>query len=281
MSRERLLQRRVDALETLAQTVDALRTLSAQHFRAARAPLAAARAYRAEVESFLGLLAGSLAAAEPEGPPGVVLVTADLGLVGDYASRLAREALALREELGAGPLLCLGDRATGPLSRAGVVPHAVKPAPASAAGLTAELLALVDDLLVLRRRGELGPLWIVSARFEGAGHWSPVRTPLLPPRPPADAPAWTASPYCASAHLREVVLRETLHAALHESLLEALASEHGKRLMTTESARSWLDDRLVEARRRLSSIRRESATQEVLEISAAVRAGRRTTEAAS
>lgn len=270
MSRERLLRRRLRTLATLEEVIGALRSLSALHFRAARAPLLAARAYRAEVERFLAVLPPN----EPPAaaPTGVVLIAADLGLVGDYTARLVREALALREEHGAGPLVCLGHRALGSLARAGVEPASAQPAPTSVAGLASALLPLVDVLLSLRAQGAFGSLWLVAARFEGAGRYSPTRVRLLPARAPTDGAGLPTSPYGDVDHLCAVVLRECLYAALYETLLEALASEHGKRLTMAEAARSWLAERSEATRRLVASIRRETTTQEVLEVAVAARA---------
>jgi F-type H+-transporting ATPase subunit gamma len=280
VSRERALLRYLHTLGTLEDVVVALRSLSAQHFRAARAPLAAVRAYRDEVERFLGVLDASGGSPLREAPTGIVLVAADLGLVGDYTQRLVRECLALREESGPGPLLCLGRRAVSPLGKAGVQPVSVQPGPTSVAGLTGLLLPLVDELLALRREGALGALWLVAARFEGAGEYTPVRVPVLPVAAHAASPRLAASPYCDSEQLRAVVVREYLYASLYQTLLEALASEHGKRLVTAESARSWLTERIESTRRRAAAIRRESSTQEVLEIVVAARAARREAGAA-
>jgi len=276
VSRTRVLQRRIHTLETLEEAVSALRSLSAQHFRAARAPLASVRAYRDEVQRFLGVIDGSGVASTQAGTTGIVLVAADLGLVGDYTARLVREALALRAESGPGPLVCLGRRAVPRLMTAGVQPVSVQPAPTSVAGLTGLLIPLVDTLLSLRRAGQLGSLWLVAARFEGAGEYTPVRVPILPVGPPSDLPPLASSPYCGSDHLRTVVIREYLFASLYETFLEALASEHGKRLMTTESARSWLNERIGATRRLAAAIRRETSTQEVLEVVAASRVAQRT-----
>lgn len=275
MSRERMLQRRLHSLGTLEEAVGALRSLSAQHFRAARAPLAAVRTYRDEVERFLSVLHASDSASDREGPTGIILIAADLGLVGDYTTRLVRESLALRAESGPGPLMCLGRRAVPLLARAGVEPVSVQSAPASVVGLTSLLIPLVDTILSLRRTGELGALWLVAARFEGAGEYNPVRIPVLPVPVPADLPPMASSPYCDTATLRSVIIREYLYVSLYETLLEALASEHGKRLVTAESARSWLDERIGATRRLVTAIRREASTQELLEVIVAARAARR------
>lgn len=275
MSRERVLQQRLRSLETLDDAVGALRALSAQYFRAARAPLNAVRAYRDEVQRFLGVLQPSDNTLGREGPVGIVLITADLGLVGDYTARLVRESLALRAESGPGPLVCLGHRAVSPLARAGVKPVSVQPAPTSVTGLTSLLLPLVDTILSLRQAGQLGSLTLVAARFEGAGAYRPVRVPVLPVPVPADLPRLVGSSYCDNATLRAVVIREYLYVSLYETFLEALASEHGKRLVTAESARTWLDEQIEKTRRQATAIRRERSTQELLEVIVAARATRR------
>jgi F0F1-type ATP synthase gamma subunit len=271
MSRERTLQRRLVMLETLEEAVGALRSLSAQHFRATRALLPAVRAYRDEVQRFLGTLPTLRGRSASEGRTGIVLIAADLGLVGDYTTRLVREALALRAESAPGPFVCLGHRAVPALTRAGVQPYAIQPAPTSVSGLTGVLLPLVDTLLALHRDEGLEELWLVAARFEGAGVFSPVRVRILPIEPRADAPTLEPSPYCDEAQLRTVVVREHLYATLYETFLEALASEHGKRLVTAEAARSWLEERIGSARRLTAALRRETSTQEVLEVVVAAR----------
>jgi F0F1-type ATP synthase gamma subunit len=261
-------------LGTLDEAVRALRSLAAQHFRAARAPLADVRAYRDEVQRFLGVLEGAGSAPAETAPTGLVLVAADLGLVGDYVARLVHEALRVRTEYGPGPVLCLGRRAVPLLEKAGARPVSVQPSPTSVAGLPGLLLPLVDTLLSLQRQGELGALWLVAARFEGAGAYTPVRVPLLPVVAPADSAALFSSPYCDAEHLHGVVVREYLYASMYETLLEAMASEHGKRLVIAESARAWLEERMGATRRLAAATRRETSTQEVLEIVVAARAAR-------
>lgn len=282
MSRVRMLERRLRTLDTLEETIAALRSLSAQHFRDARSALGPARHYRTEVERFLAVL--DPAPEMPGGPAGIVLVASDLGLVGDYTPRLVREALSLRQEVGPGPLLCLGRRGQAPLTHAGVEPTWLEPAPASTRSLPHVLVPLVERLLSLQQRGDLEALWLVAARFEGAGAYTPVRFQVLPlgPRGPdgtADAPRaqrhLSPSPYGTPVHLRSVIVREHLYAVLWETLLEAMASEHGRRLLTAESARAWLEDRSNTTRRAAAAARRETSTQEVLEIAAGARAADR------
>jgi F-type H+-transporting ATPase subunit gamma len=276
VSRERPLQQRLKALGTLHEAVGALRSLSAQHFRAARAALPTARAYRVELDRSMGVLGELPPAADPTA---IVLVAADLGLCGDYVARLTAEAVAARTALGPGPLWCVGRRAARPLARAGLTADAVWDGATGTTALPRLLVPLVNAIIRARAGGEIGSLTIVAARFEGAGHFRPVRVPLLPVRAPADAAPLRPSPYTSPRHLTSVVVREFLYVALYETFLEALAAEHGKRLVVTESAHNWLEERLQATARQLGARRRETATEEVLEVAAGARALRRAPEA--
>ena len=272
MSRERALRQRLQALGTLHEAVNALRSLSAQHFRSARAALPEARAYRAEIEDVLGVLPAAPAPPSNGAPDGIVLVAADLGLCGDYVARLAAEAVAARQALGPGPLWCVGRRAVRPLARAGLTADQVWDGAASTGALPRLLVDVVNAIVAARDHGQVAALVLVAARFEGAGHFRPVRVPLLPIRRPDAAPSLRGSRYVRPAHLGAVVAREFLYVALHETLLDALAAEHGKRLVTSESARSWLEERMHAITRQLAALRRETTTEEVLEVAAGARA---------
>ena len=276
MSREGTLRQRLQVLGTLHEAVNALRSLSAHHFRSARAALPAARAYRAEIESVMGVLPGATLSEVPGGaPPAIVLVAADLGLCGDYAAQLAAEAAAARESIGPGPLWCVGRRAVRPLARAGLTADRVWDGAASTGALPRLLVGVVNAIVGARERGEMGALVLVAARFEGAGSFRPVRVPVLPIVPPAASSSLCCSPYVRPAHLAAVVAREFLYVALHETLLDALAAEHGKRLVVSEAARSWLEERMGATTRQLGALRREVTTEEVLEVAAGARALRR------
>ena len=183
MSRERALQRRLRTLATLDEAVRrAALALGAALPRGARAAPAGARLPRR------GAALLAVLAPEPRPPPRatrarrIVLVAADLGLVGDYTrAARARGAGALRAEHGPGPALRRSPRRRR-RSPAGVAPAVAcdprRPAsPASRAAPAA-------------RRRSLG-----CARRDGSarsGSWRrasraralpPVRVPVLPIAP--------------------------------------------------------------------------------------------------
>jgi F-type H+-transporting ATPase subunit gamma len=272
MSQERSLRARLRTLATLHEAVGALRSLSAHHFRVARAALPEARAYRREIEADLAVLAG--APAPPRAPgavAGMIVIGADLGLCGDYSTRVAGcAALALRP-LAAGRVYCVGRRVQRPLERAGIRAARCYDAPASVGGIARVLLPLVSDVVADREAGEVDAVVLVSARFAGAGRFTPVATQVLPVAASTDGEPLAPSPYVRRAHLVAEVSREFLYVALFESFLDALAAEHGKRLVAAEGAWGWLAQRMAAVERQVASVRRESATQEVLEVASGAR----------
>jgi F-type H+-transporting ATPase subunit gamma len=114
---------------------------------------------------------------------------------------------------------------------------------------------------------------VVSSRFSGVGADRPATTRLLP----VDihpAPGAPATRYVDPDRLAAVAVREGLYITLYDLLVDALASEHGARLVATQSAERWLDDRTGRLRRHLAAARREASTQETIEIASGARARR-------
>ncbi|MCM2374227.1 F0F1 ATP synthase subunit gamma, partial [Aporhodopirellula aestuarii] len=74
------------------------------------------------------------------------------------------------------------------------------------------------------------------------------------------------STYVSSDHLTTVAVREFLYITLYEILLDAMAAEHGMRLMATESAIEWIESSMAATSRQLLSARSEAGTQELLDI---------------
>ena len=265
MKREQYLRRRLHTLKTLNEAVSAMRSLSAHHFRLSRQALPAARAYRDEIENALAEV-GVSQEMNFAAPPGLLLIVSDLGLCGDYNTRLVQTAVEEYQQEGEGPLYCVGRRPRAVLARYDIKPQRLYHAPASVDGLPGLLLQLAQDMLDDFLRQEIGSLFVVSARFEGAGRFSPVVTRVLPIRSSRPAEPLRPTHYQSHRRLAAVAVREFLYTTLHELLLDSLASEHGMRLLAAESARQWLDETSETVRRQLSASRREATTQEVLDI---------------
>jgi F-type H+-transporting ATPase subunit gamma len=265
MSREAQLRRHVRGLEVLEQAVFAMKSLSAHHFRQARAALIYARTYRESLEA--AVAAAPLPASPPAaGNPLLLVVGADLGLCAHYHSRLVEVASAESREIGAHTVDCIGRRTAALLARAGTSPRKVYAAPSSVENATRVLLEVAGDLFAEFASARVARIDAASARFGGVGEFRVARTRLLPLHR-LEGAGPPPSRYVTTDHLAEITMRERLFILLYELLLDSMASEHGVRLVATNSAGDWLDGELEGARRRLRSLRRDAATQEILELS--------------
>ena len=274
MKHQRDLELRLSSLDTLGEAISAMKSLSAHHLRVARAALAPSRAYR---EGLMGIAArtGALLPGG-EGGAGLLVLGAELGLCGGYNSHIVAAALEHRRALGAGPTLCVGRRAAALLSRRGVTADRVWPAPSVVREVPRLLMELAHAMLELHLVQGLAAM---SSRFEGVGTFPAVPTTLLPIAVPAPS-APLAPRYATAERIVDVVVRELLYIDLHSLLLDAVASEHGARLVATGAAERWLDTQRSLLRRSLAAARREESTQEVIEIAAGAR-GRKMLRASS
>jgi F-type H+-transporting ATPase subunit gamma len=270
MRREHSLQRTLRSLETLSDAIGAMKSLAAHHFRATRAALPAAHAYREGIDDAISVLRLHQQPT-PSDRPATLLIAADLGLCGGYNSQLATAALEHHNRLSAGRVYCVGRRPLPLFRRANVNVDREYSAPTSVAGLTELLLRLGEDLLVDYLDGEFGPLDVISAQFDGVGEFTPICVRLLPIERQETVSSMKSSAYVSTDHLAAVAIREYLYIRLFQTALDSLASEHGARLVATESAGEWLSEKTSAARRRLASMRREAATQEVLDIAASAK----------
>lgn len=270
MKRELALRRQLASLDMLRDAVNAMRSASAHHVREAREGLPAARAYRQGIDALLG--STGLAQGPPVvRAPALLLIGSDLGFCDGYNARLVEAALSEREQLDARTIFTVGRRTLPALRRAGVEPTRRYGAIGSSAAIPGLLLALCDDMLGSYLAGAFSSLDTVSARFDGVGAFVPMTTRVLPVSSSQRPATTVATPFAPPAHLAQVAVREYLYSTLFQLLLDALAAEHGARLVATEMAGEWLDGRTADLGRQLASLRREAGTQEVLAVAAGAR----------
>jgi F-type H+-transporting ATPase subunit gamma len=267
--REHELGRRLRSLHALGEAVGAMKSLSARHFRETRAAVQPARVYREGVQGVLARTRGRLSGGR--GPAGLLIIGGELGLCGGYNARLVAAGAELRARLGPGPTVCVGRRAGVLLVRFGVELRRIHSGPTSVVGIPALLLRLAEEILTAFVNEELSSVHVVSSRFGGVAADRPEAMRLLPLEP-ADGDRAPAARYQSAASQATAAVREFLYVTLYDLLLDALASEHGARLVATQLAEEWLDQRIDRLRRRLAAIRREATTQEMIEIAAGARA---------
>ena len=270
MKRQQFLQHRLQTLATLQDAVGAMRSLAAHHFRRARKALPSARQYRSEMDTIIAEI-GIRQPLHVGVPPGLLVIASDLGLCGDYNSRLSRLAISEAGVHSAQSIYSVGRRVRGALSKHGLKLVRTYDAPASLEGISHLLLGLAQDVLDDYFALKIGSLHIVSANFEGVGHFQPLSIRVLPIKSVSAAQPLRRSPYVESNQLTTVAAREFLYITLYEILLDALAAEHGMRLMAAESALQWLESTATSTSRHLATARSEAATEELLDIVAGTR----------
>ncbi len=272
MKRKIELQRRLRSLQTLRTAVNALKSISARHFRETRRDIEPANVYRDAVEQIAAWSGVHLAAGD--GPAGMLVIGGELGLCGGYNSRIVAAAVDRRLERGPGPTLCVGHRSAAMLRRRRVDLTAVYAMPTSVDGITRALLPLAEAILGTYAGLGLKSLDAVSSVFTGVGSHVPHAIRMLPIAAPVspDAPAVRFVP---DDQLAAAAARELLYIRIYDLLLDAMACEHSARLVASQAAEGWLDQRRDQLERQLASTRREASTQEVLEIAAGARARRR------
>jgi F-type H+-transporting ATPase subunit gamma len=273
VKRQLFLQHRLQTLSALQDAVGAMRSLAAHHFRRARQALPAARQYRHEMDQIIQEI-GIWQTLDTRLPSGLLVVASDLGLCSDYNARLAHLAVKEVQQRSAPVVYSVGRRARANLAKQQVLPARTYDAPASLPGLSHLLLGLAQDILEDYLARRIGSLLVISAGFEGVGHFALLSTRVLPIQPARGALPLPPSPYLNSSQIKLAAIREYLYITLYEILLDAIASEHGMRLMAAESALEWLDSTASNTARRLVIARSEASTQELLDIVAGGRKSR-------
>lgn len=209
------------------------------------------------------------------GAGGVTVVFGtDHGLCGRINADVAtRAAEHLRLTQGAVRILAVGARLEPLLAEQGHPPHALLPAPVSAArikSLVSRLLLTVDAWA-----GTAGAvsLTVVYAHHRPGGAYRVVRRnlfPLDPPRMRAAAGPWPSRSLPAFSmeprRLLGALLREYLFVSLFRACAESQASEHGSRLGAMRAAERNLDQRIDEVTLACRRVRQGAITAELLDV---------------
>ncbi|MAT16404.1 MAG: hypothetical protein CMJ46_14170 [Planctomyces sp.] len=265
MKPQKHFQHRLQTLSALHDAVGAMRSLSAHHYRQSRQALLPARQYREEINAVIAEI-GINQSVNIGIPGGLLVIGSDLGLCGDYNSQISDAAMKQSQETDARTVYAVGKRGESAFQNAPGIERHSYDAPVSTKGLIQLLSVLAEDLISDYLSRKIGSLHVVSAQFDGVGHFTPISTRLLPIESVSGTQRFTPSPYVAPDHLRFVAIREFLFITLYEILLEANVAEHGMRLLATESALDWLEENATSTSHRLATARTEAATQELLDI---------------
>jgi F-type H+-transporting ATPase subunit gamma len=277
MSSLRALRRRIKSVQNTQQITKAMEMVAAAKLRRAQQRATAARPYAAKISAMLDSLAG--AASEIDHPlfkarevrrTALVLVTADRGLCGAYNSTLVRAAEQRLRAAGPGAIeLVLVGRKGRDYFRRRKFPVLATHTPLPAEASLAFARALTQDLIARFLAGEVDRVEIMFTEFISALRRRVVVQTFLPVGAGGEAGA-TAGGVTMFEPDAESIFAELLPryatAKLFAALADALASEHGARMIAMGAARKnagELIDLLVLRRNRM---RQASITKELLEI---------------
>jgi F-type H+-transporting ATPase subunit gamma len=277
MSSLRALRRRIKSVQNTQQITKAMEMVAAAKLRRAQMRAMAARPYAAKISAMLDNLAG--AAAELDHPlfkarevrrTVLVLVTADRGLCGGYNSTLVRaaEQRVRAATPGAIQLVLVGRKGRDYFRRRKAPVLAIHtPVPAEASLDFAQ--QLTQDLIARFLAGDVDRVEIMFTEFISALRRRVVVQTFLPVGA-GGAAGVTSSGATLFEPDAESIFAELLPryatAKLFAALADALASEHGARMIAMGAARKnagELIDLLVLRRNRM---RQASITKELLEI---------------
>ena len=277
MSSLRALRRRIKSVQNTQQITKAMEMVAAAKLRRAQLRATAARPYAAKITAMLDSLAG--AAAELDHPlfkarevqrTALVLVTADGGLCGGYNSTLVRAAeLRLRAAAPGSIQLVLVGRKGRDYFRRRKFPVLATHTPVPAEASLEFARMLTQDLMARFIAGEIDRVEIMFTEFISALRRKVQVQTFLPVGAAREAgPA--ASDVTIFEPDAESIFAELLPryatAKLFAALADALASEHGARMIAMGAARKnagEIIDLLVLRRNRM---RQASITKELLEI---------------
>jgi F-type H+-transporting ATPase subunit gamma len=276
MATLRDIRRRIRSVKNTQQITKAMEMVAASKLRRAQARVVAARPYAAKITEMLRNLAG--AASELEHPlfkarevksTALVVVTADRGLAGAYNANVIRAAeLRLRQAQGSIQLVLVGRKGRDYFRRRKVAvlgSYAELPAEADLEFVR----RLTNDLIEHFVSGRVDRVEVLYSQFLSALNrrlatevFLPVGGDMAGDAPPDRGTIFEPNPEAIFAEL----LPRYATAKLFTVLAEALASEHGARMIAMGSARKNAGEMLDLLVLRRNRLRQAAITKEIAEI---------------
>ncbi|GBD41154.1 ATP synthase gamma chain [bacterium HR39] len=263
------IEARLRALSQVREVIRAMRGLASARLRGAERVLAATARYREIVAESHRRLRGVVDAPAGDGPPAVLVITAEHGFVGAFSRQIA-ERVRARPGPAAQPFV-VGRRGAARLEELGLRPRLVLPQAPHPTGVVA---AAREVVWALGRPARLRLLYPrpVAGGFDLAEERVPEEAPAPTPRAGVTAPR-THLPLAA---LDEALAEELVRAAVIHALAAAFAAETAMRLRTCEQAGRNIDRRAEELVHLRHRLRQETITTELLDVVTGAEALRRT-----
>ena len=255
----RELRRKLKSVKSTQQITKAMKMVAAARLRRAQTRIVGARPFANKMTALLadvlwqvadvnqdGVLTPDelqhpLLWGNPDGPRGLLLITADRGLCGGFNTSLIKKGLEfMRENAGrAVELMTVGRKARDYFRRVGApVRHEYVGIFNQLTYSQAEVIG--QDVMNFFVQGRAKDVTLVYTEFKSAIQQNVVTVPLLPlAPPPRPAEARHAAPFIyepARAQILESLFPRYLKAQVFRALLESYATEMGARMTAMENA---------------------------------------------
>lgn len=286
------IQTRLEGLEDIKHLLRSVRAMSAIRWRRAKRHLELAQSYAAAVDAQLATIiayAGtnipipapnSMAKRIGEVNVGLITLTSDRGLCGNFNTELISKALFVRNILNKKnklvKIISLGGYGERLFRKEGYeIFHSEKISSSQAVSFV-NMRKVIAHIRAFYETRAIDELNILYNQFNYFGSYTPKAVQILPPKLSdlAKTPAKIDETLMINSdpeQLKSFLLWEHLAARLYLAYIESTVSEHSARLQTMDSAISNLDERVADLEIQYHTIRQEKITQEVLEVQSNVR----------
>jgi F-type H+-transporting ATPase subunit gamma len=286
------IQNRLEGLEDIKHLLRSIRAMSAIRWRRAKRHLELAQSYAAAVDTQLATILahtrsnittptpGSSGKTTGEVNVGLITLTSDRGLCGNFNTELISKALFVKDILKKKnkqvKIISLGGYGERLFRNEGYeIFHSEKISSSQAVSFVTmrKVIAHIRAYYETRAIDELN---ILYNRFNYFGSYTPKAVQILPPKLSdlVESPAKVDETLMINSdpeELKTFLLWEHLAARLYLAYIESTVSEHSARLQTMDSAISSLDERVADLEIQYHTIRQEKITQEVLEVQSNIR----------
>jgi F-type H+-transporting ATPase subunit gamma len=291
----RELRRKVKSVKSTQQITKAMKMVAAARLRRAQGRILGARPFANKMTDLLADVLWQVSDADgdgvmsphelqhpllygnPEGPRGLLLITADRGLCGGFNTSLIKKGLEfLRENKGeAVELMTVGRKARDYFRRVGApIRHEYVGIFNQLTYSQAELIG--QDVMNFFLQGRAKDVTLVYTEFKSAIQQNVVATTLLPLTPP-DRPVEDrrVTPFIyepVRSQLLDALFPRYLKAQVFRALLESYASEMGARMTAMENASKNAQELIEGLTLAANKIRQAAITKEISELVAGAEA---------
>lgn len=286
------IQNRLEGLEDIKHLLRSVRAMSAIRWRRAKRHLELAQIYAAAVDAQLatilaraGTTIGTPTSSNLVKPPGeinvgLITLTSDRGLCGNFNTELISKALFVRNILKKKnkkvKIISLGGYGERLFRKEGYEIFHSERISSSQAVSFVNMRKVIAHIRAYYETRAIDELNILYNQFNYFGSYTPKAVQILPPKLSdlVKSPAKIDESLMINSdpeELKTFLLWEHLAARLYLAYIESTVSEHSARLQTMDSAISSLDERVADLEIQYHTIRQEKITQEVLEVQSNIR----------